>query len=70
MFTAKRKENDTAMFIITSPILTQNDVYHKINDVTNVPVYSKLKMVYINFILQATFELLLKLASKIWCHFV
>ena len=47
-----------------------NDVYHKINDVTNVPLYSRLKQDYINFILQATFGLLLKLASKIWCHFV
>ena len=44
--------------------------YHKINDVTNVPVNSVLKQKYINFILQATFGLLLKLASKIWCHFV
>ena len=50
--------------------ITQNDVYHEINDVTNVPVYSGLKQNYINFILQATFGLLLKLASKIWCHFV
>ena len=50
--------------------MTQNDVYHKIDDVTNVPVYSRLKQNYINFFLQATFGLLLKLASKIWCHFV
>ena len=34
--------------------ITQNDVYHKINDVTNVPVYSGLKKDYINFFLQAT----------------
>ena len=50
--------------------ITQNDVYHKINDVTNVPVYSRLKQDYINCFMQATFGLLLKLASKIWCHFV
>ena len=36
----------------------------------NVPVYWGLKQNYINFILQATFGLLLKLATKIWCHFV
>ena len=35
-----------------------------------MPVYSGLKQNYINFILQATFGLLLKRASKIWCHFV
>ena len=29
--------------------MTKNDVYHKINDVTNVPVYSRMKMDYINF---------------------
>ena len=50
--------------------MTQNDVYHKIDDVTNVHVYSRLKQDYINFFLQATFGLLLKLAFKIWCHFV
>ena len=65
MFSAKRKENDAAMFIITSPVEISNDVYHKINDVTNVPVYSRLKQDYKNFFLQATFGLLLKLASKI-----
>ena len=70
MFSAKRKENDTAMFIIPLPVDTQNDVYHKINDVTNVPVYSRLKQDYINFFLQATFGLFLKLAFKIWCHLV
>ena len=70
MFSAKRKANDTAMFIITSPVDNSNDVYHIINDVTNVPVYSGLKQNYINFILVANFGLLLKLASKIWCHFV
>ena len=57
------------MFIIASP-LSQNEVYHKINDVTNVPVYSRLKQDCINFFLQATSSLHLKLASKIWCHFV
>ena len=44
MFSAKCKENDTAMFIITSP---ENDVYHKINDVTNVPVYARFKQDFI-----------------------
>ena len=42
----------------------------KNNDVTNVPDYSRSKQDYINFFLQATFGLLLKLASKIWYHFV
>ena len=50
--------------------MTQNDVYHKINDVTNVPIYSRMKQEYLNFFLQATLGLLLNLASKIWCHFV
>ena len=36
-------------------LITQNDDYHKINDVTNVHVYSRLKQDYINFFLQATF---------------
>ena len=66
MFSAKRKENDTAMFIITSPVENFCNVYHKINDVTNVPVYSRLKQEHINFFLQATLRLILKLASKIW----
>ena len=35
-----------------------------------MPVYSRLKQDYLIFLLQATFGLLLKLASKIWCHFV
>ena len=35
-----------------------------------MPVYLRLKQGYINFFLQAAFGLLLKLASKIWCHFV
>ena len=58
------------MFIITSPVDNSNDVYHIINDVKNVSVCSRLKQDYINFFLKATFGLLLKLASKIWCHFV
>ena len=33
-------------------------------------VYSNLKQDYINFFLQATLSMYLKLASKIWCHFV
>ena len=35
-----------------------------------MPLYSRLKQDYINFFLQATLSLYLKLASKIWCHFV
>ena len=35
-----------------------------------MPVYSRLKQNYINFFLQATLGLLLKIASKICCHFV
>ena len=35
-----------------------------------MPVYSDLKQDYINFLLQATLSMYLKLASKIWCHFV
>ena len=50
--------------------ITQNEVYHEINDVTNVPVCLRLKQAYINFFLQATFGLLLKLVSQILCHFV
>ena len=49
--------------------ITQNDVYHRINDVTNVPVYLRLKQDYINFFLQAKL-MYLKFASKSWCHFV
>ena len=45
-------------------------MYHKINDVTNVPVYSRLKQDYSNFFLQATLSMCLKLASTIRCHFV
>ena len=33
-------------------------------------VYSRLKQDYLNFSLQATLSFYLKLASKIWCHFV
>ena len=50
--------------------ITQNDVYHKINDVTNVPVYARLKLSSINFFLQATLSMFHKLASKICYHFV
>ena len=35
-----------------------------------MPVYSRLKQEYINFFLQATLFIYLKLASKIWCPFV
>ena len=58
------------MFISASPEITQNDVYHKINDVTNVPVYSRLKQDYMNLFLKATLLMYLKLPPKIWCHFV
>ena len=57
------------MFIIAHQI-TQNGIYHKIIDVTNMPVYSRLKQDYINFLLNANLLMYLKLASKIWCHFV
>ena len=50
--------------------INQNDVDHKINDVTNVPVFSSKKQDYIKFFLQATLGLLLRFAAKIWCHFV
>ena len=50
--------------------ITQNDVYHKINDVTNVPVSSRLKQDFINFFMQETLSMYLKAASKIWFHFV
>ena len=62
--TQRKRHSDVYYYI------TQNDVYNKINDVTNVSVYSRLKYDYINFFLQATLGLLLKLAFKIWCHFV
>ena len=42
----------------------------KIKDVTNVPAYSRLKQDYVNFFLQATLRMLLKLTSKISCQFV
>ena len=58
------------MFIIVSPVDNPNDVYHKINDVTNVTVYSRLKQDYINFFLQATLSMYLKLVFKSWFHFV
>ena len=55
-------------------ILAQFYVLHfntiSISDVTDVPVYSRLKQDYIDFFLQAPLKLLRKLAFKIWCHFV
>ena len=69
-FKQNTKKEDTAMLLLYHQWITQNDVYHKINDVTNVPVYSRLKQDYINFFLQATVHMYLKLASKIWCHYV
>ena len=60
MFSAKCKEEDTAMFIITSSVDNSNDVKDEINDVTTVPVCSKLKQDYIKFFVQATLGLLLK----------
>ena len=42
------------MVIIASSVDNLNDVYHKINDVTNVPVCSRLKQDFINFFLQGT----------------
>ena len=65
MFYTKRKEKDTALFIIASPVDNSNDVYYKINDVTNVPVYSKLKQDFMNVFLQANLSMYVKLASKI-----
>ena len=41
-----------------------------IHDVTNVTAYSRLKQDFINFFLQAILSMYLKLAFKIWCHFV
>ena len=70
MFSAKCKEKGTAIFIITSSVDNSNDVYHNINDVTNVPVCLRLKQDYIKFFLQTTLGLLLKLTSKIWFHLV
>ena len=35
-----------------------------------MPVYSRLKLDFLNFFLQETLSMYLKLASKIWCHFV
>ena len=35
-----------------------------------MPVYSRLTQDFINFFLQETLLMYLKLASKIWCHFV
>ena len=44
--------------------ITQNDDDHKLHDVTNVPVYSRLKQEYIIFFLQATLGLFLNLYLK------
>ena len=54
IFSAKREEIDTAVFIITSPVGNSNDVIYKINDVANVPIYSRLKQDFLNIFLQAT----------------
>ena len=35
-----------------------------------MPVYLRLKQDFINFILNETLSMYLKLASKVWCHFV
>ena len=51
-------------------MITQNDVYLKINDVTNVPVCTRMNYEFINFFLQATLSTYLELASKIWCHLI
>ena len=64
------KKKTQRCLLLHHQYITQNDVYHKINDVTNVPVYSKLKQDYIIFFLKATLSMYLKLASKILCHFV
>ena len=48
--------------------ITKNDVYYKINEVTNVPAYSRLKQDCMKLFLQASLRMLLKLASKIWCQ--
>ena len=54
IFSAKREEIDTAVFMITSPVGYSNDVIYKINDVANVPIYSRLKQDFLNIFLQAT----------------
>ena len=66
---AKKKKTHRCSLLHHQQII-QNDVYHKIYDVTNVPVYSRLKQDYIYLFLQATLSMNLKLASKIWCHFI
>ena len=41
---------------------------YKINNVTAVPAYFRIKQDYINFVMQATLRMLPKLSSKIWCN--
>ena len=55
IFSAKHKEKDTTMcnYNITSKLLNLKVIY-KINDVTNVHFYSRLKQGDINISLQAT----------------
>ena len=65
-FQQNAKKTTQRCSLVHHQYITQNDVYHIINDVTNVSVYSRLKHDYIDVFLQATFGLLLKLASKIW----
>ena len=45
--------------LITHTELLLQIIDYKINDVTNVPAYSRLKQDYVNFFLQATFGLTL-----------
>ena len=68
-FQQNGKKTTQRCSLLHHQLITQNDVYHKINDVTNVHVYSRLKQDYKNFFLPAFFGLLLKLASKFLCHF-
>ena len=56
-FQQRAKKTTQGCLLLHRQYITQNDIYHKINDVTNVPVYSRLKYDYFNFILQATFKL-------------
>ena len=69
-FKQSAKKQTQRCSLLYHQTITQNDVYHKINDVTNVPFYSRLKQDFINLFLQATLSMYLKLASTIWCHFV
>ena len=58
-FQQKAKKTKQRCSLLHHQYITQNDVYHKINDVTNVPVYSRLKQDNINLLLQAVLGLLL-----------